>query len=61
MDLQLEGKVALISGSTAGIGFAIAIASALAEEGALVIVNGRTQSSVDSAVARLKAKTHQDV
>jgi NAD(P)-dependent dehydrogenase (short-subunit alcohol dehydrogenase family) len=59
MDLQLEGKVALISGSTAGIGFAIA--SALAEEGALVIVNGRTQSAVDSAVARLKAKTHQDV
>jgi len=59
MDLQLQGKVALISGSTAGIGFAIA--SALAEEGALVIVNGRTQSSVDSAVARLKAKTRQDV
>lgn len=59
MDLQLEGKVALISGSTAGIGFAIA--SALAEEGVQVIVNGRTQSSVDSAVARLKAKTRQDV
>ena len=41
MDLDLKGKLALVSGSTAGIGFAIA--SALAGEGARVIVNGRTQ------------------
>ncbi|MGB8352440.1 MAG: SDR family NAD(P)-dependent oxidoreductase [Chthoniobacteraceae bacterium] len=39
MDLQLEGKKALVSGSSAGIGFAIA--QALAREGASVIVNGR--------------------
>ena len=47
MDLQLEGKRALVSGSTAGIGFAIA--SALAAEGAIVIVNGRTREAVDKA------------
>jgi hypothetical protein len=53
MDLQLNGKLALVSGSTAGIGFAIA--QALANEGARVIVNGRTASRVDAAVAKLKA------
>jgi NAD(P)-dependent dehydrogenase (short-subunit alcohol dehydrogenase family) len=53
MDLQLEGKLALVSGSTAGIGFAIA--EALAQEGARVIVNGRTQAAVDKAVAELTA------
>jgi NAD(P)-dependent dehydrogenase (short-subunit alcohol dehydrogenase family) len=42
MDLKLNGKRALISGSTAGIGRAIA--SSLAAEGAHVIINGRTQS-----------------
>jgi NAD(P)-dependent dehydrogenase (short-subunit alcohol dehydrogenase family) len=51
MDLQLKDKVALVSGSTAGIGFAIA--GALAREGAQVIVNGRTQRSVDAAVSKL--------
>ena len=53
MDLQLTGKLALVSGSTAGIGYAIA--SALAAEGARVIVNGRSQGSVDAAVASIKA------
>jgi NAD(P)-dependent dehydrogenase (short-subunit alcohol dehydrogenase family) len=52
MNLQLEGKRALVTGSTAGIGFAIA--EALANEGAAVIVNGRTQKRVDDALARLK-------
>jgi NAD(P)-dependent dehydrogenase (short-subunit alcohol dehydrogenase family) len=52
MDLQLEGKLALITGSTAGIGFAIA--EALAKEGAHVIVNGRTQQRVDAALKQLK-------
>jgi NAD(P)-dependent dehydrogenase (short-subunit alcohol dehydrogenase family) len=52
MNLQLEGKRALVSGSTAGIGFAIA--EALAKEGARVIVNGRTQKRVDEAVGKLK-------
>jgi NAD(P)-dependent dehydrogenase (short-subunit alcohol dehydrogenase family) len=50
MDLQLEGKTALVTGSTAGIGFAIA--TALAKEGAAVIVNGRTQQRVDEAVRK---------
>jgi NAD(P)-dependent dehydrogenase (short-subunit alcohol dehydrogenase family) len=53
MDLKLKGKLALISGSTAGIGFAIA--AALAAEGARVIVNGRKQASVDEAVSRIVA------
>jgi len=55
MDLGLTGKRALVSGSTAGIGFAIA--SALAHEGARVIVNGRTQPAVDGAVARIRSET----
>lgn len=52
MDLELKNKLALVSGSTAGIGYAIA--AALAREGASVIVNGRTQSAVDAAMAKLK-------
>jgi NAD(P)-dependent dehydrogenase (short-subunit alcohol dehydrogenase family) len=48
MNLQLERKTALVTGSTAGIG--LAIATALAAEGAAVIVNGRTQERVDRAV-----------
>ena len=55
MDLKLEGKLALVSGSTAGIGYAIA--RTLAQEGARVIVNGRTQPSVDEAVARVRSDT----
>ena len=55
MDLQLTDKLALVTGSTAGIGYAIA--EALAREGARVIVNGRTQKAVDGAVAALKAAT----
>jgi NAD(P)-dependent dehydrogenase (short-subunit alcohol dehydrogenase family) len=54
MDLQLAGKSALVSGSTAGIGFAIA--QGLAREGAEVVVNGRTQARVDTAVATIKKK-----
>src|SRR5712692_5311458 len=47
MNLGLQGKVAVVSGSTAGIG--LAIAAALAAEGAKVVVNGRTQARVDAA------------
>ena len=54
MDLQLAGKSALVSGSTAGIGFAIV--QGLAREGAEVVVNGRTQERVDTAVATIKKK-----
>ncbi|MDR0481101.1 MAG: SDR family oxidoreductase [Gallionellaceae bacterium] len=55
MDLQLKNKLALVSGSTAGIGYAIA--EALAAEGAHVIVNGRTQQAVDKAIAQIREKT----
>jgi NAD(P)-dependent dehydrogenase (short-subunit alcohol dehydrogenase family) len=48
MDLQLNGKTALVTGSTAGIG--LAIAQALAKEGASVIVNGRTEERVRAAI-----------
>jgi NAD(P)-dependent dehydrogenase (short-subunit alcohol dehydrogenase family) len=54
MDLQLGGKRAIVSGSTAGIGFAIA--AALAREGASVVVNGRTAARVDEAVRRIGAE-----
>lgn len=53
MDLKLTGKRALVTGSTAGIGFAIA--HGLAAEGANVIVTGRTQAAVDAALAKLRA------
>jgi NAD(P)-dependent dehydrogenase (short-subunit alcohol dehydrogenase family) len=55
MDLQLDNRLALVTGSTAGIGFAIA--EALAAEGARVIVNGRTQTGVDDAVAAIRKST----
>lgn len=51
MDLQLTGKRVLVTGSTAGIGFAIACA--LAAEGAHVTLNGRSRSGVSAAVVRL--------
>jgi NAD(P)-dependent dehydrogenase (short-subunit alcohol dehydrogenase family) len=52
MDLQLRDKLALVSGSTAGIGFAIA--NGLAREGARVIVNGRTNDRVNAAINRIR-------
>jgi NAD(P)-dependent dehydrogenase (short-subunit alcohol dehydrogenase family) len=55
MDLKLTGKLALVSGSTAGIGYAIA--AGLAREGAHVIVNGRTAAAVDAAIEKLKGAT----
>ncbi len=55
MDLQLTGKNALVTGSTAGIGYAIA--KGLATEGAKVILNGRKQNAVDEAVKALKEET----
>lgn len=53
MDLQLKNKMVFISGSTAGIGFAIA--QRFLQEGAQVIINGRTKESVDKAVDELKS------
>jgi NAD(P)-dependent dehydrogenase (short-subunit alcohol dehydrogenase family) len=52
MDLGLSGKRALVTGSTAGIGFATA--QRLAREKARVIINGRSAERVEAAIARLK-------
>ena len=54
MNLQLENKHALVTGSTAGIG--VAIAKALAAEGARVIINGRSEARVAEAIASIRAK-----
>jgi NAD(P)-dependent dehydrogenase (short-subunit alcohol dehydrogenase family) len=54
MDLKIKDKLAFVSGSTKGIGHAIA--AGLAREGAQVVVNGRTQQSVDQAIGALRAK-----
>jgi len=54
VDLKLNNKVALVTGSTAGIGFAIA--RSLASEGAHVYLNGRTQERVDAAVAAIRSQ-----
>ena len=51
MKIDLSGKTALVTGSTAGIGYAIA--KGLAAAGAHVVVNGRSKARVDEAVARL--------
>jgi NAD(P)-dependent dehydrogenase (short-subunit alcohol dehydrogenase family) len=60
MDLQLAGKTALVSGSTAGIG--LAIASVLAQEGTAVVVNGRSQKRVDEAIQQIRrARTNAEV
>ena len=53
MDLDLSGKLALVTGSTRGIG--LAAARGLAGMGAEVIVNGRTQGAVDKAMADIEA------
>jgi NAD(P)-dependent dehydrogenase (short-subunit alcohol dehydrogenase family) len=54
MNLGLQGKIAVVSGSTAGIG--LAIATALAAEGAKVAVNGRTQARVDAALKSIQQR-----
>ena len=58
MDLKIKNKTALVTGSTAGIG--LAIAKALAAEGASVIVNGRTMERVNAAIAEIKKETGND-
>jgi NAD(P)-dependent dehydrogenase (short-subunit alcohol dehydrogenase family) len=54
MNLGLQGKLAVVSGSTAGIGFAIA--AALAQEGARVVINGRTEARVTTAVEKIRQR-----
>jgi NAD(P)-dependent dehydrogenase (short-subunit alcohol dehydrogenase family) len=53
MDLKLTGKTALVTGSTAGIGYAIA--EVLAAEGVHVIINGRTEARVEAAIKKIQA------
>jgi NAD(P)-dependent dehydrogenase (short-subunit alcohol dehydrogenase family) len=55
MNIQLSGKTAIVTGSTKGIG--LAIARGLADSGATVVVNGRTEAAVVRAVAAVKAST----
>ncbi len=54
MDLHLDGRTALVSGSTGGIGFAVA--GGLAQMGATVIVNGRSAERVAAAIERLRSE-----
>jgi NAD(P)-dependent dehydrogenase (short-subunit alcohol dehydrogenase family) len=54
MDLQLKGKLALVTGSTVGIGFAIA--EGLARENATVIINGRSEDRAAKAVENIRKK-----
>jgi NAD(P)-dependent dehydrogenase (short-subunit alcohol dehydrogenase family) len=56
MKIDLTGKTAIVSGSTAGIGFAIA--KGLAESGAHVVINGRTEERVKNALAAIRAAHH---
>ena len=55
MDLGLQGKQAVVTGSTAGIG--LAIACALVEEGARVIINGRTEARIAAALDSIRQRT----
>src|SRR5215472_14706018 len=57
MDLQLTDKLALVSGSTKGIG--LAIATGLAREGVKTIINGRTEKSVNAALAQIRQAVPQ--
>ncbi|QHT69887.1 SDR family oxidoreductase [Rhodocytophaga rosea] len=57
MDLQLTNKTALVTGSTAGIG--LAIAQKLLEEGASVIITGRTHERIQEAIQQLKKQLPQ--
>ena len=54
MDLQIKNKIALVTGSTQGIGFATA--RKLLKEGVKVIINGRNKNNLDTAIANIKSE-----
>lgn len=58
MDLGLQGKLAVVTGSTSGIGKAIAIK--LAEAGAHVVINGRSEATTNAAVADIQVTQDSD-
>jgi NAD(P)-dependent dehydrogenase (short-subunit alcohol dehydrogenase family) len=59
MDMQLNGKSALVTGATAGIG--LEIARKLAAEGATVVITGRDRAKLDAAIAGISASGGKDV
>ncbi len=59
MDLQLNGKVALVTGSSRGLGYATALQ--LASEGARVVINGRDKDSLEAAAQQIRTQTHAEV
>jgi NAD(P)-dependent dehydrogenase (short-subunit alcohol dehydrogenase family) len=56
MDFGLQGKLAVVTGGASGIGFAIA--RAFHDEGATVVINGRTEARLDAACARIGPRAH---
>ena len=59
MDLELTGKVAIVTGGSDGIGKAAA--ASMAREGAKVAIVGRTQAKLDAAITEIKAETGGEV
>ena len=59
MDLKLKGKIALVTGSSSGLGFATA--RLLAQEGARVAMNGRSPEKLDTAAEKIQAETGAEV
>lgn len=59
MDLGLKGKIALVTGSSRGLGYATALE--LAKEGARVAINSRTQENATAAAQKIQAETQAEV
>ena len=59
MDLHLKGKIALVTGSSRGLGYATALQ--LANEGARVAINGRDKDSLEAAAEKIRTQTHAEV